>query len=115
MLSYGLIASKQSLGSYQNQSADEMQQKRLKRMPKASFDDHDKISYYLVSDGLDLRFPLSKNYPSPPKIIAFPNKPEMQSRGLSLHVSCLASKSAKQGQICSWRNNVPPKPMVTPW
>lgn len=61
MLPYGQITIKQGLGSYQNQSADEMQQKRPKKVPKACFDDHDKISYYLVSEGLDLRSPLNKN------------------------------------------------------
>lgn len=98
MLPYGQITSKQGLGSYQNQSADEMQQKRPKKVPKASFADHDKISCYLVFEGI--WDPPEQVLPSTSKNYSISKQPR-NANHQTMHVSCLALKSAKQGQICS--------------
>lgn len=98
MLPYSQISSKQSLGSYQNQSADEIQQKRPKNDAKSLFW-WSRQNFILsclwrlgseVTLEQELTLHLQKRWHL-----------EMQSRGLPLHVSCLASKSAKEGQICS--------------
>lgn len=98
MLPYGQITSKQGLGSYQNQSADEMQQKRgAKSLFWLSWQNF--ILSCLWS--LDLSSPWTRTNPPPPKMIAIPTTQKCNPGSLSSHVSLLASKSAKLGEICS--------------
>lgn len=103
ILPYGQISSKKGLGSYQNQSGDEMQQKRPKKGAKSLFQWSWQNSILTVSlKAWIWALPWARMNPAL-RMMAFPSNSEMQSRSLSSHTNCQlpTPKRAKQGHICS--------------